>query len=89
MTSKDTDMRQVFIQHLGEDGAVHGLVTWVEDRKDLVEGNFITLKDHEYKGEWVVQKVYDTVQPKSQLGVRGFDNNNYEKHDGTAIKDRK
>ena len=88
MASKDPDMRQVFIQHGDEEGTIHGLVTWLEDHKDLKEGNFVTLKDHDYKGEWVIQKVYDAVQPKSQLGVRGFDNNNYEKHDGTAIKDR-
>ena len=89
MTSKDTDMRQIFVQYTAEDGTVHGLITWVEDRKDLKEGNFITLKDHDYKGEWAIQKVYDTVQPKSVVeSNRNFDNNNYDKHDGTAMKDR-
>jgi hypothetical protein len=66
-----------------------GMTTWVDKTANLQRGYYVKLKDLDDNLWWKVEKVYDLEVPKDQLGVRGFDNNNYEKHDGTAIKDRK
>lgn len=82
---KSTEMVQVDISRA--DGAT--MTTWVDKRPDLIKGNFITLKDDE-KVLWRVEKVYDIVMSKNEVEKnRGWDNNNYDKHDGRAMKDRK
>lgn len=64
------------------------MTTWVEKRPDLHIGGAVRLdKEKNFRR---IEKIYDLEIPKDQLDSnRNWDNNNYEKHDGTAIKDRK
>jgi hypothetical protein len=78
-------MKQVMLQHTEKDAGAN-LTTWLEKDPRIKKGVRLTLKDDDR--EWTVLEVYDLEIPFDQLGVRGFDNNNYDKHDGTALKDR-
>lgn len=64
------------------------MTTWVDKRPDLKVGSFVSLKEGEVNLYWRIEKIYDLEVPKNKLGTRGFDNNNYDKHDGTALKKR-
>lgn len=92
MTKKDPIMVQVVLRD--QETSAH-LTTWVEKEKlesngKPIVGGFVKLKEPELENKWYeIATIYDVEVPKSQLGVRGFDNNNYDKHDGTAIKERK
>lgn len=76
-------MVQVDLQ--SDDGAQ--LTTWVEKRPLLAAGSSVQLKG---ENTWRrVQKIYDLEIPEDQLNLnRNWDNNNYEKHDGTSMKKR-
>jgi hypothetical protein len=66
------------------------LTTWVDVKPDLKKGAKITLKDMDPNIWWKVEKVYDVEMDKAEIEAnRNWDNNNYDKHDGTALKDRK
>ena len=83
---KKTTMVQVDLKRA--DGVE--MTTWVDKRPDLKEGVLLSLKDEDKDVFWRVNKVYDIEMDKDQVEKnRGWDNNNYEKHDGTAMKDRK
>jgi len=57
-------MIQVKLKELNKD--VH-LTTWVEKRKDLKLGSYISLKDEGYEGRWFeVLALYSTME-KSEL----------------------
>ena len=65
------------------------MTTWVDKRPDLKEGVLLSLKDEDKDVFWRVNKVYDIEMDKDQVEKnRGWDNNYYEKHDGTGMKDR-
>lgn len=59
------------------------LTTWVESDKRLKEGVEITLKGEDHR--WTISKVYGEAE-LSQIDNRGWDNNNYDKHNGLGIK---
>jgi len=66
------------------------MTTWVEKKPNLARDAFITLKDIDETVFWKVEKVYDVEQTRDQVeSNRNWDNNNYDKHVGTPLKDRK
>lgn len=65
------------------------MTTWVEKKPNLQRGSFVTLKDIDDSIYWKVVKIYDLEMSKSDVDSnRNWDNNDYDKHDGTALKDR-
>lgn len=61
------------------------MTTWVDSDSRLKPNASVVLKGIE--GEWKLQKVYGT-QDRHEVDNRGWDNNNYDKHDGTSMKKR-
>lgn len=64
------------------------MTTWVDNDSRLAEGRRIVLKDD--KRVWTIEKVYkqSVLLHTDVVGNRGWDNNNYDKHDGTSMKAR-
>lgn len=64
------------------------ITTWVETDKRLKREVQVILKDDPRL--WTVMRVYDGVElPYHELKAnQGWDNNNYDKHDGTSMKKR-
>jgi len=66
------------------------MTTWVDKKLPIQRGSYITLKDIDDKGFWKVEKVYDLEMERADIEInRNWDNNNYDKHDGTPLKNRK
>lgn len=54
---------------------------WVDNLPNLREGKYIELEKGD--GRWRIEKIHDKVLDIEQLNSqRGFDNNNYDKHEG-------
>jgi hypothetical protein len=84
MAKKETKMIQVELTTT--DGAK--MTTWVEKNKLLGEGSAVRL---EGETEWRrVSKIYDGIElTKVEIeSNRSWDNNNYDKHNTTSMKDR-
>jgi hypothetical protein len=61
--------------------------TWIPLTKGLKVGSIITFKDLEH--DWTVTHIYDTqIEMEEVTSNRGWDNNNYDKHDSSSMKDR-
>lgn len=63
------------------------MTTWLDADKRIVVGANISLKDMD-DVRWVITHVYGTQDKHTVDSNRGWDNNNYDKHDGRAMKDR-
>lgn len=83
--SKEVMMVQVKLKST-DNGAT--MTTWVDKKPNLAVGAAVRLdgSDTWYK----VEEVYNIEMTREQVDAnRNWDNNNYDKHDGTALKDRK
>lgn len=80
-----TLMRQIRIETPVEGGKAI-MVTWVDDDKRLHVGTVIKLKDDDR--EWTITNLFGTEERSIIEMNRNWDNNNYDKHTGTPIKDR-
>ena len=61
--------------------------TWIERLSTIPEGTVLKLKDD--KRVWTVRRIYPIYLPYHELeSNRNWDNNNYDKHDGTSMKKR-
>lgn len=83
--AKDNLVTQIDVVTRNEDGSISAMTTWVEADSRIKEDVKVIFKGD--KREWVVTKVYNT-ELKHSIDSRGLDNNNYDKHDGTSMKDR-
>lgn len=83
-----TNMIQVKLTRRREDNTIVDMVTWVDYDKKLNVGSGVRLKGSDEW--WRVEEIYDVVLDRETIeSNRNWDNNNYEKHDGTAMKNRK
>jgi len=80
-----TLIRQIRIETPAE-GGKEVMVTWVDDDKRLQVGSIITLKED--KREWTITNLFNTEERSIIEMNRNWDNNNYDKHIGTPIKNR-
>lgn len=63
------------------------MTTWLDDDPRLKEGVFITLKDFKPEMKWEVIQLYHDSREAADFDFhRKWDNNNYDKHVGLAIK---
>lgn len=83
--SKDKLVTQVDLKSVGTLGGNlelhHQMTTWLDADSRIKEGVVITLKDYKPDMKWVIDKVYSTMT-KADIDKRGWDNNNYDKHEG-------
>jgi hypothetical protein len=84
--AKIINMQQVQLKYQDGDN-VSQLTTWIELDKDIKVGSQVKLKDD--ARWWDVTEVYSTILPMTEVeSNRNWDNNNYDKHDGTSLKKR-
>ena len=90
---KETMMMQISLSHEethdnGETYVSH-MITWVEADPKVKKGARVKLKGDEKPDRWwLVEVVYQTPVPFRYIDHHGWDNNNYDKHDGTPLKDK-
>lgn len=72
-----------------KDPKVQGrMITWVENDPRVKVGSHVELKEYPYT-LWEVAEKYSTEIEASSLDMnRGFDNNDYSKHEGLGVKKR-
>ena len=82
-------MIQVRLERETGQGTKLTLAPWVEYDARIKEGNEITLKDSEAKNWWKIVEVYNiTLEAAEVQANRNWDNNNYDKHNTTSMKER-
>lgn len=79
-------MIQVVLARRLEGEKLATMVTWLPTDKRIKKGVSVKLKG---KDEWwEVALVFSTEAEMNEIDNRGWDNNNYDKHDGTSMKAR-
>lgn len=63
------------------------MITWLDADPRIKVGAVISLKDDIRK--WLIEEVYATQSAKSIERNWGFDNNNYDKHEGLSKYSKK
>lgn len=82
---KDNLLTQIDVATKGQDGTITAMTTWVDADNRIKEGVKVLFKGDDR--EWSILKVYNT-ELRHSIDNRGWDNNNYDKHDGTSMRDR-
>lgn len=85
MKSKDKFITQVLLSCPIDDNESLHMVTWLDEDSRIKKGVKLTLKDDDRL--WTVTEVYNT-ELSHTVDNRGWDNNNYDKHNGIPMKDR-
>ncbi len=58
---------QVELEKGSEDDYSHSvLITWIENKKGIKTGNFVTLDDDPYPGKWLIKNTFKTLS-KNEL----------------------
>lgn len=82
-------MYQIELVTSGEEfDTISGMTTWVEKDPQLKVGSKVKVKDDDRW--WTVTGIYPNIEiPFVELkSNRGWDNNNYDKHDTKSLKER-
>lgn len=81
-------MQQISVMRNADDNKLVAFQTWIPVDKRIKVGTVLTFKDLEH--DWTVTQVYDNQLEMDEVtSNRNWDNNNYDKHTGTPLKDRK
>lgn len=71
------------VEPRGQEKPMVYMVTWLDADKRIQSGTVISLKGDERK--WLIVDVYNTIE-RSEIDQHGWDNNNYDKHEGLKLK---
>lgn len=73
-------MGQINVMRILDDNSIAAFTTWVPVDKRLKIGSVVTFKDLDHK--WTITHMYDRQMEMDQIDYHGWDNNNYDKHEG-------
>ncbi len=76
-------MTQVTLKHQIDGNHSRSMTTWLEQDKRIKQNVKLTLKD-DPDTLWTVTEVFGT-QELNEIDHHGWDNNNYDKHEGLKL----